>query len=74
MNYSEEQIKKALRQFVDDPETAKRFAAAMREGLELDNEELDPDRAELELINEHPLQLLPLLDLHQSLASGFRHF
>jgi len=61
MNYSEEQIKKALRQFVDDPETAKRFAAAMREGLETDNEELDPDRAELELINE---QLIALMGKH----------
>jgi hypothetical protein len=54
MNYSEEQIKKALRQFIDDPETAKRFAAAMREGLE----DKEPDEAELETINEQLIDIM----------------
>ena len=54
MNYSEEQIKKALRQFIEDPDTAKRFAAAMREGLE----DQDPNDAELELINEQLIAMM----------------
>jgi len=57
MNYSDEQIKKALRQFIDDPDTAKKFAAAMREGLR----DVDADEAELEVINE---QLTEMMQRH----------
>lgn len=33
-NYSEQQIKKALKPFFNNPEAARKFAACMREGLE----------------------------------------
>lgn len=57
MNYTDEQIKKALRQFIDDPDTSKKFAAAMREGLR----DIDADEAELEVINE---QLTEMMQRH----------
>jgi hypothetical protein len=68
MNYSEQQIKKALRVFIEDPDTARKFADAMRKGLELaemENEphpfEQDPDEIELDLINE---QLAEMMQRH----------
>jgi|GEM_PF-3624912 hypothetical protein len=65
-NYSEEQIKKALHQFIDDPETAKRFAAAMREGLEIAEMESeshpfeDEDESALKELNAELQELMEL--------------
>jgi hypothetical protein len=73
MNYSDEQIKKALQQFIDDPDTARKFADAMRKGLEVDAMENEPqpfndyenDKA-LEEINEELEELMEL--------QGFTHW
>lgn len=52
MNYSEQQIKKALQQFINDPDTARKFAEAMRKGLEVAEMESEPHPFEAQLVME----------------------
>lgn len=58
MNYTDEQIKKALRQFIDDPDTAKKFAAAMREGLRDVDADEDAEANALYEINKQLKQMM----------------
>jgi len=52
MNYSEQQIKKALQQFINDPDTSRKFAEAMRKGLEVAEMESEPHPFEAQLVME----------------------